>query len=163
MKIFEFLQRRKVRKSFEPYLSPEVVRRLLNNPEHLLPKVKHFQFVVVLLDEANPQEISALVGGVVRTLFEHQATVTTVSLSIVVGLMGVPFPGSDSPEVRRAVVEALLRENGERIRIAHGECDAAVGNFGGPMRFVYDAAIPGFLGILKNLLEAEPGSEVAVS
>jgi hypothetical protein len=158
MGLLRMFQRRKVRTAFGDYLSPEVVRRLLEAPDITSPQVKHFQFVVVVFEEANPQEISALMSDVVGTLFEYKATVTSVSPAFL-----VRFHDGDSPEARRAAVESLLRGNRRRIRIAHGECDAAVGNFGGPRRFAYDAAIPGFLGILKKLLEAEPGSAFEVS
>jgi hypothetical protein len=163
MGLLRMFQRRKLRTAFGDYLSPEVIRRLLTRPDLVRPTVKHFQFVVVVFEEANPQEISALMTDVVGTLFEHKATVTSVSPAFLVGLLGVPFPDGNSPEARRAVVESLLRGNGSRIRIAHGECDALVGNLGGPLRYTYDAAIPGFLGILRKLLDADPGSAFEVS
>jgi hypothetical protein len=156
-------ERRKVRSAFGDYLSPEVIRRLLAKPNLVEPQVKHFQFVVVLFDEPDMHQVSDLMGCVMRTLFEHKATVTSLSPYYLVGLLGVPFGEGNSPEVRRDVVEALLKENGVRIRIAHGECDALFGNLGSRLRFCYDAAIPGFLGILKKLLDAEPGSAFEVS
>jgi len=163
MGIRKMLERRKVRNAFGEYLSPEVIRRLLVNPRLVEPSVKHFQFVVVLFDEPDSQQISTLMGNVIRTLLEHNATVTSLSTVFLVGLFGVPFPDGNWLEARRAAVEGLLRGNGTRIRIAHGECDALVGNLGGPLRFSYDAAIPGFLGILKRLLDAETGSAFEVS
>ena len=156
-------QRRKVRTAFGDYLSPEVIRGLLATPDLVQPTVKHFQFIVILLDEPDPQRIATLMSGLVRTLFDHKATISSASPSLVVGLFGVPFPDGNWPEARRAAVEALLKEKDSRIRIAYGECDALVGNLGGPLRYTYDAAIPGFLGILKKLLESEPGSAFEVS
>jgi len=79
-------QRRKVRTAFGDYLSPEVIRRLLTRPDLVQPTVKHFQFVVILFDEPDPQQISTLMTGLVRTLFDHKATVTSVLPSLVVGL-----------------------------------------------------------------------------
>ena len=163
MGILGFLQRRKVHTAFGKYISPEVIRRLLAKPDIVQPKVRHFQFVVALFDEPDMQAISDLMGGVIRTLCAHNATVTSLSPCYLVGLLGVPFGEGNSAEVRRAVVDALLKENGSRIRIAHGECDGLVGNLGGPYRFTYDAAIPGFLAILKRLLDAKPGSAFEVS
>jgi len=157
------MERRKVRTAFGDYLSPEVIRRLLTRPDLIEPAVKHFQFVVILLDEPVTKLISPLMSGLARTLFNHKATISTISPSLVVSLFGVPFPDGNWPEARRAVVEALLKERDIRIRIAHGECEALVGNLGGPLRYAYDAAIPGFLGILKRLLDSEPGSAFEVS
>jgi hypothetical protein len=162
MGLLQMFQRRRVRTAFGDYLSPEVIRRLLAKPDLVEPQVKHFQFVVVLFDEPDMHQISDLMDRVIRTLFEHKATVTSLSPCYLVGLLGVPFGEGNSPEVRRDVVEALLKGHAVRIRIAHGECDALVGNLGGPLRFTYDAAIPGFLGILKKLLEAEPASAFEV-
>src|SRR5262249_10682307 len=119
--------------------------------------------VVVLFDEPNLESISTLMGDVMRTLFEHKATVMGVSTVFLLGVLGVPFGDGNSPEARRAAVDALLRGNGSRIRIAHGECDSLVGTFGSGPRFVYDAVIPGFLEILKRLLDAEPGAAFEVS
>ena len=158
MGILDIFRRRKVRGSFGRYLSPEVVRRLLEKPDLVQPRMQHFQFVVILFDEPDSQQISALMSSLMRKLFEHKATVTSISPCYVVGLLGVPFGEGNSPEARRSVVEALLKENGDGIRIAHGECTSLVGAFGGNLRFSYDAAIPGFLGILKRLLDAEPGT-----
>jgi hypothetical protein len=162
MGLLQMFRRRRVRTAFGDYLNPEVIRRLLTRPDLVEPAVKHFQFVVILLDEPDSRQISTLMSGLVGTLFEHKATVSRLSPSLIVGLFGVPFPDGNWPEARRAAVEGLLKGEDSRIRIAHGECDALVGNLGGPLRFTYDAAIPGFLGILKKLLEAEPASAFEV-
>ena len=165
MGILQTFQRRRVRRALEAYLSPEAVEKLLRQTKSEIgpPQVKHFQFVLILFDESNPQAISALINGAVRTLFEHKATVTNISPWHLVGLLGISFPEGNPPEARRAVVQALLKDNDKRIRLAHGECDAPVGIFGGNLRPMYDAAIPGLLGILKKLLEAAPGSLIEVS
>jgi hypothetical protein len=74
----------------------------------------------------------------------------------------VPLPEGNSPDVRRGLVDTLLRENGERIRIVHGECDGAVGLLGPQKRVTYGEVIPGFSGILKTLLETKVGTAVEV-
>ena len=162
MGLLRLFQRRKARTEVGDCPSPEVIRRLLSKPKLVGPKTQHFQFIVVLFDEPDMRQVSGLMDNVTRTLFEHKATVTSLSPCYLVGLLGAPFGEGNSPEVRRTVVEALLRENGSRIRIAHGECDALVGALGGRLRYCYDAAIPGFLGILKRLLDAETGSAFEV-
>ena len=40
--------------------------------------------------------------------------------------------------------------NGEWIRVAHGQCNGKVGNFGCKQRFSYEAVVPGFSEILNN-------------
>jgi hypothetical protein len=127
------------------------------------PEVKHFQFVVAIADDTNPAEVPAMIGKIVRIFVEHHATVENITSSLFVALLGVPFPEDNSAEARRRLVDALLRENGDRIRIIHGECDGAVGNFGGHGRWTYGVVIPGFSGILKKLVEAESGSAVELA
>lgn len=149
----------------QDYVSPEVIERLLRErgPETSSPEVKHFQFVVILADDTNPQDVPAIIAAVVDMLVKHRANVSTITPSFSIALLGVPFPEGNSSEARRRLVEALLRENGNRIRIAHGECDGAVGMFGGDERRAYGAVIPGFSGILKTLLETKFGTAVETS
>jgi len=162
MGILEMVRRRRARKAFGAYLSPEVIRRLLLNPIPRQPEVKHFQFVVILLEETNPQKVSELVGSVMDTIFQHRAIVTNNTPSLLIALLGAPFTDGNSPEARRELVDALVQKHGDRIRIAHGECDGAFGNFGGDGRWIYGAAIPGFAEILKKLLETKVGTAVEI-
>jgi|SRR5271154_3002980 len=163
MRILEMFQRRRARTAFGQYLSPEVIRRLLLNPELVAPQVVHYQYVVVLADDSNPPEIQPMMSKITEIFFQHHATISLVSPSLFIALLGVPFNDRNSPEARRALVNALLQEHGNRIRIAHGEADSPVGNLGSPLRYCYGAVIPGFSGILKTLLEANLGTAVEIS
>jgi hypothetical protein len=158
------LQRRKNLKPLEGYLSPEVVEKLLretkSGPRPL--EVKHFQFVVILVDEADPREIPAIIAKVIGTLIEKQMLLSNITSSLLISTLGVPFPEGNSPEVRREIVGMLLRENGERIRIAHGECDGAFGTYGGHGRWTYGPVIPGFSRILEKLLETKFGTAIKI-
>ena len=163
MGILERLHLRR-RSAFGKYVSPTVIRKLLRSSEIRPPEVKHVQFVVILGDDTtNPQQVSEMLGRVIDTLFQHHATVTSVLPSLLVGLLGAPFPEGNSPEARQELVSALLRGHDEQIRVAHGECDAPVGNFGSPTRYAYGALIPGFSGILKKLIETKFGTAVEIS
>ena len=163
MGIRRMLERRRVRKAFGEYLSPEVIRRLLLNPALTQPEVKHFQFVVILLEDTRPRELSELVSSVIGTIYQHHAVVTNNTPTLIIALLGAPFPDGNSPEARRELVDELLQKHGARIRIAHGECDGAFGNFGGEGRCIYGAAIPGFAEIVKKLLENKLGTAVEIS
>ena len=165
MGILEMLQRRKIRTTFGKYISPEATEKLLRETGSGIssPEVKHFQYVVAMADDTNPDEVPAVIGKIVQLLVEHQATVTNIMSSLVIALLGVPFLAGNSAGARIELVEALLRENGDRIRIVHGECDGAVGNFGGPKRWSYGAMIPGFSAILKRLIETKFGVAVEIS
>jgi len=165
MGILRIFQRRRNRKLWQAYLSPEEVAKLLREtkPEIKPPEVKHFQFVVILADDTNPQEVPAIISTVMGTFVHHHANVSNITSSLFVALLGVPFPEGNSPDARRELVDALLRENGDRIRIVHGECDGAFGTFGGHGRWTFGAVIPGFSGILKKLLETKFGAAVETS
>jgi len=156
MGIQEMLERRKVRKQLRNLADPQVVAELQE------PKTRHFQFLLILINETNPKGIPAVITRVVDTIIEHGAMLSDITSSLIVGLFGVPFPEGNSPEVRRGLVEALLRENGDRIRIAHGECDGAVGNFGSQKRCSYGALVPRFSEVLKTLLETKFGTAVEI-
>src|SRR5262249_23257388 len=144
MRILRMFQRRKLRAAFGEYLSPEVIRRLLVAPKaNFGPKQSHFQFLVILLDDTNLQEFEALIDGVVRTLREHRAIASFCTPSLLVAWMGAPFPGGNSPEARRELSDALLRECASRIKAAHGECDGMVGTFGAELGCPFSALIPG--------------------
>jgi len=165
MGILEILQRRKIRSAFGNYVSPEVIEKLMSEKASAItsPEAKHFQYVVAMADDTNPDEVPAMIGKIVQVLVENHATVTNIMSSLVVALLGVPFPAGNSAGARMELVEALLRKNGDRIRIVHGECDGAVGNFGGPKRWSYGAMIPGFSAILQRLIETKFGVAVEIS
>jgi hypothetical protein len=165
MGILRMLQRRRVRTAFGEYLSPEVIEKLLREAgsEIRPPEVRHFQFVVAIADDTNPQEVPAMVGKMLDIFVQHHANVSHITSSLFVALLGVPFPQYNSAEARRELVDALLRENGDRIRIVHGRCDGAFGTFGGPKRWTLGAVIPSFSGILKKLIETKFGTAIEIS
>jgi hypothetical protein len=157
-------QRRKNFNSLEGYLSPEAIEKLLRETksESRPLEIKHFQFVVILVDETDPREIPAIIVKVIGTLIEKQMILSNIS-SLLISTLGVPFPEGNSPEVRREIVSTLLRENGERIRVAHGECEGAFGTYGGHGRWTYGPVIPGFSRVLEKLLETKFGTAVEIS
>ena len=149
----------------QEYLSPEVIEKVLREtkPEIRPPEVKHFQFVVILAEDTNPQEVPVIFDTVMGTLGQHRVCVSNITPALLIGLLGVPFPEGNSPEARGELVDALLRKSGDRIRIVHGQCDGPVGTFGGHGRWTYGALIPEFSGVLKKLLETKFGAAVEVS
>jgi hypothetical protein len=148
----------------QKYVGPEEIAKLLgeNKGEIAPPEAKHFQFVVILADDTYPQEAPAIISAVMGTLVKQRATVLNATPLLFVALLGVPFPEGNSAEARRELVDTLLREHGDRIRVVHGECDGAVGMFGGDVRWTYGALLPGLSGILKKLLETKLGTAVEI-
>jgi len=163
--MFQRLRRLEAGRDPDRFLPPELSRTLERGGE--LPKGrmerKHFQFVLINLDDTAPDELPVLISSVVTTLMQHKATLSSITSSLVVGFLGIPFPKSDSPEARRALVKALLAENGNSLRIAHGQCDGMVGLFGVEGNFRYDGIIPGFSRILRELLDRPFGSAAEIA
>ena len=120
----------------EEHLSPGVIAKLLRGTEREVPppEVKRFQFVVVLADDSNPEDVPRMIGALLDMLVQHHATASTVASSLFVGVLGVPFPEGNSAGARRELVAALIRDHGERMRIVHGECDGLFGTLGGGRR-----------------------------
>jgi hypothetical protein len=102
MGLLQIWQRYKMKRVFGKYLSPETVRKLLESPKSQTYTIKpqHFQFVVVHIDEARPDEIPQVIGKVFAAFTRHRATLQGVTSSLVVGYFGIPFPESDKPETR---------------------------------------------------------------
>lgn len=165
MSILKRLSSRKKRDPIDDYVTPERIEKLLRNGKSgpRAPEVRHFQFALILLNDSAPDEILATIGRLVDTLFQHRAVITSVDSSLIVAIWGSPFPADDLPELRLTLVGALLRENGNQLRIAHGQCSAPVGMLGGKNRFSYGPVIPGFSAILKSLLDAKPGTALEIS
>jgi len=164
MKTPAFVERWRVRRSFAKYASPEVIKAiatphpLVKDPEH-----RHFQFVIVQIDESAVDDVSALLGKVIDACFRHGAIVSNVSVTLVISYMGPPFEQHDSLESRLALVDDLLRENPNRLRVVHGACNGLIGNFGVPQRSTWGALIPNFSGILRALLDAPQGTAIEIS
>ena len=163
MSVFEKLRRRKARKEFEKSVSPKVVKLIESGVAADWTPIRerrHFQFVVVQVDEARPEQTPALLEKIVDSLVNENATVSEISSSLVVGYFGIPFPESDSSESRLRLVNALLARHGAAVRIAHGQCVGWVGMLGSKDRFHWGAIIPDFSGVLKKLLESRFGSAI---
>jgi hypothetical protein len=163
--IREYFQRRRVRKTFERYVSPGVIRLIEKEPRKYfsaVPERKHFQFVIVLIDESKPDEVSDLQGKLVDICLRHWMVVDQVFFTLLTAHLGKPFEQHDNPENRMAVVNELVRECSGKIRIAHGECTGLIGNFGSQKRFAWGALIPNFLGILRNLLDTPAGTVIEI-
>lgn len=147
-------------------MSPEIIRLIEKDPKkyaRISPETRHFQFVIILLDDSQPDNVPEILNRVIDTIFRHYGMISNISASIVVVCLGMPFPGSDSVENRMKLVSSLISENGASIRIAHGQCNGKVGNLGCEKRFVYEAVVPGFNGILSRLLDSPGGTVIEVS
>src|ERR1700690_38959 len=110
MGLHEMWQRYKMKRVFRKYLPPEVVAILEKTPKIQLGKIEaqHFQFVVVHIAEARPDEIPKVNGKVFAAFTRHRTTLEGVTSSLVVGYFGIPFPEYDKPETRLELVRTIL-------------------------------------------------------
>jgi hypothetical protein len=156
----EFREKRRVRKTFA-----RAIRFVEKDPAKyigLSQEIRHFQFIIVLLDDSQPDNVPEILSRVMDASFRHYAMISNISASIVVACLGVPHPDGDSVERRINLVNDLVSENGALIRVAHGQCNGKVGNLGCAQMWVYEAVIPGFNGILSRLLNSPAGTVIEV-
>jgi hypothetical protein len=164
MGFLQMWRRYKMKRTLSKYLSPEVLTNLTETPKSQVGKIQaqHFQFVVVHIDEARPDEIPQVIAKVFAAFTRHKATLQGVTSSLVVGYFGIPYPESDKPETRLELVRTILTENGSHVRVAHGQCTGLLGTFGSEGRYNWGGIIPGFSEVLKKLFASEFGAEIPV-
>jgi predicted TIM-barrel fold metal-dependent hydrolase len=161
----EYFERRKIRKRFSKYLSKDFLKQLEKDPPPYArkPEPKSFQFVILQIDESDPQDFSALLQKIMETCFRHGAYVSTVHMSLFVAHLGPPSDQNNNPESRRILVDDIVRENPNRVRVVHGECTGLIGVFGCELRSVWGPLIPNFSDILRKLLDAPMGTVIEIS
>lgn len=161
----DWLERRRIRKSFAKYLSPGVGKLIEENPRKYFgePEEKHIQFLLVQIDDRDTAARIRDIGSVVQIVWKHNGTLGSIlNVAFVYAFFGTPFPGTDTLENRMGTVTNLQSVLGDHVRIAHGECVALVGNFGGAKRMTWDALIPHFTKVLTALLATPFGAAVEV-
>ncbi len=186
--LIEEQEKRKVRTAFQQYVSPEVIRRLLADPERVKPRkseitvlfsdVRGFTSISETLDA---QELADLLNGylteMTRIIFRNQGTLDKYIGDAVMALWGAPF---DEPDHATRSCEAALnmlsrladlqqewRAQGKpvmEIGIGINTGTASVGNMGSSLRYGYTA-----MGDAVNLasrlegLNKEYGTRIIIS
>jgi adenylate cyclase len=161
--LVEEREKRKVRGAFQQYLSPEVIRRLLESPELVKPRktaitvlftdVRSFTTISEKLDA---QELALLLNQYLTTMtqvvFRHNGTLDKYIGDAVMAFWGAPFEDAEHPlNACRAAIEMLERladlqrqweaEGKPRLDIGVGINTgvASVGNMGSELRYGYTA------------------------
>jgi adenylate cyclase len=186
--LVEEQEKRKVRGAFQQYVSPEVIRRLLSDPERVKPRktpitilfsdVRGFTTISEALDA---QELANLLNSylteMTRIIFRNRGTLDKYIGDAVMAIWGAPF---DEPEhasrcckaalemlSRLAELQQTWRERGLpalEIGIGINTGVASVGNMGSALRYGYTA-----MGDAVNLasrlegLNKEYGTRVIIS
>jgi len=168
--LVEEKEKRRVRGAFQQYLSPEVIRRLLENPDLVKPRkteitvmfsdVRGFTSISEKLDA---QELAALLNEylteMTQIVFRHNGTLDKYIGDAVMAFWGAPFEDAKhATEGCHAALEMIARlkemqkkwraEGRPVLDIGVGLCTgvASVGNMGSELRYGYTA-----LGDIVNL------------
>jgi adenylate cyclase len=186
--LIEEQEKRKVRGAFQQYVSPEVIRRVLSDPELVQPRktdvtvlfsdVRGFTTISEALDA---QDLARLLNGylteMTRIIFRHQGTLDKYIGDAVMAIWGAPFT---EPKHSERCCEAalnmlsLLSDLQEKWRaeglpaleigIGINTGIASVGNMGSSLRYGYTA-----MGDTVNLasrlegLNKEYGTSILIS
>jgi adenylate cyclase len=168
--LVEEKEKRRVRGAFQQYLSPEVIRRLLENPDLVKPRKTEITVMfsdvrgfTTISEKLDAQELAALLNEylteMTRIVFRHNGTLDKYIGDAVMAFWGAPFKDPDhATEGCHAALEmiARLREMQKKwksegrpvLDIGVGLCTgvASVGNMGSTLRYGYTA-----LGDIVNL------------
>jgi len=161
--LIEEQEKRKVRGAFQQYVSPEVIRRLLADPERVKPRKSEITILfsdvrgfTSISESLDAQELADLLNGylteMTRIIFRNQGTLDKYIGDAVMALWGAPF---DEPDHATRACEAALsmlarlaelqkewRAQGRPVMdigVGINTGVASVGNMGSSLRYGYTA------------------------
>jgi adenylate cyclase len=185
---FEEQEKRKIRGAFQQYVSPEVIRRLLTDPERVRPRKTEVTVLfsdirgfTTISEKLDAQELAGLLNAyltdMTKIIFRHQGTLDKYIGDAVMAIWGAPFDAPDhAAKCCEAAVEMLSKlADLQKDWRARGYPDldigigintgiASVGNMGSSLRYGYTA-----MGDSVNLasrlegLNKEDGTRIVVS
>jgi adenylate cyclase len=186
--LVEEKEKRRVRGAFQQYLSPEVIRRLLENPDLVKPRKTEITVMftdirgfTTISEKLDAQELAVLLNeyltDMTQIVFRHNGTLDKYIGDAVMAFWGAPFeePGHATRGCRAALeMIARLKEMQNKWRsegrpvldigVGLSTGVASVGNMGSALRYGYTA-----LGDTVNLsarlegLNKEYGSHILLS
>ncbi|MBI1737644.1 MAG: adenylate/guanylate cyclase domain-containing protein [Acidobacteria bacterium] len=161
--LVEEREKRKVRGAFQQYLSPEVIRRLLENPELVRPRKTELSIMfsdirgfTTISEQLDAQELANLLNGylgdMTRIVFRNQGTLDKYIGDAVMAFWGAPFEETGhGVKACRAALQMMQRlgelqkewkEKGYPhldIGLGINSGIASVGNMGSDLRYGYTA------------------------
>jgi len=161
--LFEEGEKRKVRGAFGQYVSPEVIRRVLEEPESVRPKKTSITVLfsdirgfTTISESLDAQEMAGLLNDylteMTQIVFENRGTLDKYIGDAVMAFWGAPFaePGHADRCVRTALamldrlaeLHPVWREKGQpilEIGLGINTGTASVGNMGSVLRYGYTA------------------------
>lgn len=152
---------RKVRAAFSTYLSPSMAGELAAHPERFrLPReAKTVDYIVIQVKDAPAESISAHFERAFPIVVDSGATIEDMTQSIAIATFGaLQIEKPAAAGARQALVERLIAELGDRIRLVHGRTNCLVGSYGSSQRFSFGSLIPNFTAVLSDLLALKFGT-----
>jgi adenylate cyclase len=161
--LFEEKEKRRVRSAFGQYLSPEVIRRLLVNPQLVEPKKTEITVMfsdirgfTTISEKLDAQELALFLNqylsDMTRLVFENNGTLDKYIGDAVMAFWGAPFeePGHAAKACKTALtmmdrvreLQKRWKEEGKPhldIGIGLNTGMASVGNMGSALRYGYTA------------------------
>ena len=186
--LVEDQEKRKVRGAFQQYVSPEVIRRLLSDPERVKPRktavtvlFSDIRGFTTISESLDAQELADLLNGylteMTRIVFRNKGTLDKYIGDAVMALWGAPFEEAQHAEracaaalqmlSKLAEMQQVWRARGEpvlEIGVGINTGIASVGNMGSALRHGYTA-----MGDTVNLssrlegLNKEYGTRIIIS
>jgi adenylate cyclase len=186
--LFEEKEKRKVRGAFQQYLSPEVIRRLLENPDMVRPRKVELSVMfsdirgfTTISEQLDAQELATLLNGyltdMTQIVFRNQGTLDKYIGDAVMAFWGAPFEETGHAvkacraalQMMQRVMELQQRWKSEGkplldIGLGINTGIASVGNMGSNLRYGYTA-----MGDAVNLasrlegLNKEYGTHIIIS
>lgn len=185
---FEEQEKRKIRGAFQQYVSPEVIRRLLTDPERVQPRKTEVTVLfsdirgfTTISEKLDAQQLASLLNAyltdMTKIIFRHQGTLDKYIGDAVMAIWGAPFDAPDHAEKCCAAAVHMLSKLTELqkdwrargfpeldIGIGINTGIASVGNMGSSLRYGYTA-----MGDSVNLasrlegLNKEYGTRIVIS
>jgi adenylate cyclase len=185
---FEEQEKKKIRGAFQQYVSPEVIRRLLTDPERVQPRKTEVTVLfsdirgfTTISEKLDAQELAGLLNAyltdMTKIIFRHQGTLDKYIGDAVMAIWGAPFDAPDHAQKCCAAAVDMLSKLADLQKDwrARGYPDldigigvntgiASVGNMGSSLRYGYTA-----MGDSVNLasrlegLNKEYGTRIVVS
>jgi adenylate cyclase len=186
--LFEEQEKRRVRGAFQQYVSPEVIRRLLNDPERVKPRktdvtvlFSDIRGFTTISESLDAQELADLLNSylteMTRIIFQHRGTLDKYIGDAVMAIWGAPFDEPNHADrcclgavhmlTRLAELQTDWRAKGKPILdigIGINTGVASVGNMGSSLRYGY-TAIGDAVNLASRLegLNKEYGTHILIS
>lgn len=138
--------------AFARYINEDVLERVLNGSQetgHL--ETKEIDFVVLLVDDTDPNECPSIIKEAVGIINKYEGMIDSILDSFIMVLFGAPIAQPESRLKGKELVQTLSKAIGQKVSIVHGHSEYLVGTVGNESRISYTALIPGFKEILSRL------------